>query len=64
MASSLLDSIGHFLESCVDRCIPQLYDSMLLDSQNDLDSSSPREIKRLNSRYGEIRCFFVILILP
>ena len=35
MASSLLDSIGNYLETNMDTCMTKLYDSMLLESQND-----------------------------
>ena len=53
MATGLFDSIGHFLDSCVDSGIPQLYDSMLLDSLNHVDLEP--SMRRINSRAGEIR---------
>ena len=50
MASSLLRSISDFLEFGMDDCINQLYDSTLLESDQELQN----KVKR-HSRGNEIR---------
>ena len=45
MASSLLDSIGNYLETNMDTCTTLLYDSVLLESQGDETLSELRRHK-------------------
>ena len=54
MASSLLASIGNFLESNMDDCMTQLYDS-LQESVNESEALQNHEVARNNSRSGEVR---------